>query len=81
VLALHAEIIQLGQTKGQIRDDLPATEIAQVFRQSIFGTLLIWSLYGDGSLLQRMETSFEVLWKGLEPRNLRPGANVVPLFW
>jgi AcrR family transcriptional regulator len=81
VLALHAEIIQLGQTKGQIRDDLPATEIAQVFRQSIFGTLLIWSLYGDGSLLQRMETSFEVLWKGLEPRNPRPGTNVVPLFW
>ncbi len=81
VLALHAEIIQLGQKKGQIRDDLPATEIAQVFRQSIFGTLLIWSLYGDGSLLERMETSFEVLWKGLEPRNPRPSTNVVPLFW
>jgi AcrR family transcriptional regulator len=68
VMALHSEIIQLGQQKGQIRDDLPALEIAQVFRQTIFGTLLVWSLYGDGSLLSRMEASFEVLWKGLAPR-------------
>jgi len=76
VLALHSEIIQLGQQKGQIRDDLPPLEIAQVFRQTIFGTLLVWSLYGDGSLLPRMEAAFEVLWKGLAPRNpgLTPGA-------
>src|SRR5271169_6473373 len=51
VLALHSEMIQRGQQRGEIRDDLPALEIAQVFRQAIFGTLLIWTLYGDGSLL------------------------------
>jgi AcrR family transcriptional regulator len=88
VLALHAEMIQLGQQRGEILDDLPAMEIAQVFRQTIFGTLLIWSLYGDGSLLHRMEAAFEVLWKGLTPRNsrstkgnLEPSPNVVPMFW
>jgi AcrR family transcriptional regulator len=79
VLALHSEMIQLGQLKGEIRDDLPALDIAQVFRQTIFGTLLIWSLYGDGSLLPRMEAAFEVLWKGLAPRNPRSATNVVPL--
>ena len=81
VLALHSEMIQLGQQRGEVRDDVPAIEIAQVFRQAIFGTLLIWSLYGDGSLLPRIEAAFEVLWKGLEPRNPRPAANVVPMFW
>lgn len=81
VLALHSEMIQLGQQRGEIRGDLPALEIAQVFRQTIFGTLLIWSLYGDGSLQSRMETAFEVMWKGLTPRNQEPVANVVPLFW
>lgn len=81
VLALHSEMIQLGQQRGEIRDDLPALEIAQVFRQTIFGTLLIWSLYGDGSLLSRMESAFEVIWKGLEPRNSRAPAGVLPMFW
>src|SRR4029077_8898749 len=43
VHALHTEMIQLGQDRGEIRNDLPAAEIAQVFRQTIFGTLLMWS--------------------------------------
>jgi AcrR family transcriptional regulator len=66
--ALHTQMIQLGQDRGEIRSDLPATEIAQVFRQTIFGTLLIWSLYGDASLHARIETAFSVLWSGLMPR-------------
>jgi AcrR family transcriptional regulator len=69
VLAIHSEIIALGQQRGEIRADLAATEIAQVFRQTIFGTLLIWSLYGDGSLLSRMQAAFAILWTGLSPRN------------
>jgi AcrR family transcriptional regulator len=81
VLALHTEMIQLGQQRGEIRDDLPAIEIAQVFRQTIFGTLLIWSLYGDGSLLSRMQAAFDVLWKGLTPRNGPSTAITLPLFW
>jgi AcrR family transcriptional regulator len=68
VLALHTEMIQLGQDRGEIRNDLPASEIALVFRQTIFGTLLIWSLYGDASLKSRMESAFEVIWSGLSPR-------------
>src|ERR1700739_3089814 len=81
VLALHSEMIQLGQQRGEIRDDLPAVEIAQVFLQAIFGTLLIWTLYGDGSLLSRMQAAFEVLWKGLTPRNGPSTAITLPLFW
>jgi AcrR family transcriptional regulator len=73
VHALHTQMIQLGQDRGEIRDDLPAAEIAHVFRQTIFGTLLIWSLYGDATLHARIETAFNLLWSGLAPR-----ANLVP---
>jgi AcrR family transcriptional regulator len=71
--ALHTQMIQLGQDRGEIRGDLPAAEIAHVFRQTIFGTLLIWSLYGDSTLHSRIETAFNLLWTGLAPRgNLAP---------
>jgi hypothetical protein len=80
VHALHTQMIQLGQDRGEIRDDLPATEIAQVFRQTIFGTLLIWSLYGDATLHDRIEASFNLLWTGLAPQNSPAPSGVVPLF-
>ncbi len=82
VLAFHTEMIQLGQGRGEIRDDLPAAEIALVFRQTIFGTLLIWSLYGDASLQSRMDSAFEIIWSGLAPRapsNLSSSAAVPPV--
>lgn len=68
VHALHSQMIQLGQERGEIRNDLPAAEIAHVFRQTIFGTLLIWSLYGDATLQTRIDTAFNILWTGLTPR-------------
>jgi AcrR family transcriptional regulator len=69
VQALHTEIVRLGQERGEIRNDLPASEIAQVFRQTIFGTLLMWAVQGDATLHPRMESAFNVLWSGLAPRN------------
>src|SRR5258707_1619601 len=66
---LLSQMIQLGQERGEIRDDLPAAEIAHVFRQTIFGTLLIWSLYADATLHSRIETAFNLLWSGLAPRD------------
>jgi len=69
VHALHTQMIQLGQERGEICSDLPAADIAYVFRQTIFGTLLIWSLYGDATLHARIESAFNVLWSGLVPRS------------
>jgi AcrR family transcriptional regulator len=77
VHALHTEIVLLGQERGEIRRDLPAAEIAHVFRQTIFGTLLFWSLHGDASLHARIDSAFNVLWSGLAPRKTedsRPAA-------
>jgi len=80
VHALHTQMIQLGQERGEIRDDLPAAEIAYVFRQTIFGTLLIWSLYGDATLHSRIETAFNLLWTGLAPRGNTAAPFPAPLF-
>jgi AcrR family transcriptional regulator len=78
VIAIHTEMIRIGQSRGEIRNDLPPEVIAHVFRQTIFGTLLIWTLHGDGTLLSRMEDSFEVLWSGLAPRGSPSPESAVP---
>jgi AcrR family transcriptional regulator len=75
---LLTEFVEIGQQRGELRKDLPAGDIAHVFRQTVFGTLLIWSLYGDDSLSTRIRTSFDVLWQGLSPRDgLAPAVPVV----
>ena len=67
--ALLTQFIELGQNRGDIRNDIPATELAYVFRQTVFGTLLLWSLFGDATLPDRIETALRVLWTGLAPRS------------
>jgi AcrR family transcriptional regulator len=66
--ALLTQLVQIGQQRREFRDDLPALELAQVFRQTIFGTLLMWSVYGDASLAERIERAMEILWMGMAPR-------------
>lgn len=69
IQGLHTQMIRLGQERGEIRSDLPAEEIAYAFRQTIFGTLLIWSLFGDATLHSRIEAACNVLWTGMAPRS------------
>ncbi len=67
-LALLTTLVQTGQDRGEIRNDLPAVEIARVLRQTILGTLLLWSVYGDASLTERMHDAYDLLWHGIAPR-------------
>ena len=78
VIAIHTEMIRIGQERGEIRNDLPPEVIANVFRQTVFGTLLIWALHGDSTLLSRMENAFELLWTGLAPRHAPAGSSQLP---
>jgi AcrR family transcriptional regulator len=66
--ALLGQLMRHGQDRREIRTDLPAEEIAQVWRQAIFGTLLFWSLIGDHTLTERIETSTRLLWDGIAAR-------------
>lgn len=65
---LLTRLVKLGQDRDEIRGDLTAEEIAQVFRQTVFGTLLIWSVMAEGSLAARMHAAFDLLWNGIAPR-------------
>jgi AcrR family transcriptional regulator len=73
---LLTELVQIGQDRGEFRRDLSAREIAQVFRQTTFGTLLLWSVFGDASLPERIRTAVNVLMLGLAPRGPADAAPV-----
>ena len=73
---LHTQIVELGQQRGEIRNDIAAPEIAHTFRQTILGTLLIWSVTADGTLRERIDSAFRILWTGLAPRNSGAQQNV-----
>lgn len=73
---LLAQLMRHGQERDEVRRDLPAEEIAQAWRQTIFGTLLFWSLIGDNSLPQRIESAVKVLWEGIAARNPAGGSFV-----
>jgi AcrR family transcriptional regulator len=65
---LLSQLMQIGQDRGEFRRDVPALEIARVFRQLTFGTLLLWSVYGDDSLAERLDRAIDILWTGFAPR-------------
>lgn len=73
-LALHTQIIEIAQSRGELRTDMPAIEIAHVFRQTIFGTLLMWSVTGDATLRERMRLALHMVWSGIAPTNLESRA-------
>src|SRR5262245_3478384 len=61
-----------GQQRGEIRADLRPEDMAQVLRQTIFGTLLFWSLVGDASLTERIEQSLGMLLGGISAPKSQP---------
>ena len=65
---LLAEIVQIGQERDEFRRDVSALEMARVFRQMTFGTVLLWSVYGDDSLAERLDRAIDILWTGFVPR-------------
>jgi len=75
---LLTKLIETGQERKEIRTDLPAADIAQVFRQTVFGTLLLWSVYGDSSLPDRIHMAFDLLWNGIAPQAETNPAHAAP---
>jgi hypothetical protein len=49
-----------------------------VFRQTVFGTLLMWSVYGDSSLPDRIHAAFDLLWNGIAPQPVSKPAHALP---
>lgn len=73
--ALLSRLIRHGQERVEIRSDLPAEEIAEAWRQTIFGTLMFWSLTGDATLTARIESAIRLLWEGIRQKSGEDSAN------
>ena len=66
-----AQLIALGQRRGEFRDDIPALELALALRHSMFGNVVLWSLAPETSLKERLDVVLEILLTGLVPRDGR----------
>jgi AcrR family transcriptional regulator len=62
---MAAEIIQLGQQRGEINPKLKKDQVALHFQQTFLGTLLLWSLRGESKLQKATEASFQHFWRAI----------------
>jgi AcrR family transcriptional regulator len=62
---LLAEILVVGQKRGEIRDDLPALSMAKSFQQGLFGTALLWSLDPVEPLSKAIDEMLDVMLAGM----------------
>ena len=67
------EIFKLGQARSELRADLTAAQMARGFQQSVFGSLVLWSLDPRGDLLAWLDVWLEMFLGGLDPKEYRPG--------
>jgi len=65
-------IFRLGQEHGELRADLTAQQMARGFQQSVFGSLVLWSLDPRGDLLAWLDVWLEMFLGGLDPKEYRP---------
>ena len=58
-------ILERGQQLGEVRNDLPALELARVMQHSFFGTNVIWALSAPSDLDKWIDKTFEIVWRGI----------------
>lgn len=68
---LLAKLIARGQQLGEIRQDSRPIELARLFQQTYFGTMILWALHPPSKLTDWLESTFDVFWSGVEPRRER----------
>ena len=62
---MAAEIVELGQQRGEIDPKLKKGQVALHFQQTFLGTLLLWSLRGEPKLQKATEASFQHFWRAI----------------
>jgi AcrR family transcriptional regulator len=68
-----AEIITIGQERGEISRDIPARQVARVMQQGIFGAFLLWALKPELEISTWLHPWIDVMLFGIVPRG-REGA-------
>jgi AcrR family transcriptional regulator len=56
------ELLTIGQQRGEIRRDWPASEMARVQQELAFGTSLFWALHPVAPLSKLLEGNLELFW-------------------
>ena len=57
-----AEMIKLGQKRGEIRRDRKPADLAMTFQRNVIGTLLLWAMQSEGDLDAWIEKTFHDFW-------------------
>lgn len=66
-----AEILTIGQKRGEIRADIASIELARAFQQSMFGAILLWSSNPIDALNEVIDRIVDVLWGGMRTSTVR----------
>ena len=61
-------IMAFGQERGEIRADRDASELARIFQQTMFGTMVMWTLHPPSHLGDWLDSTFDVFWSGIAAR-------------
>ncbi|MGB6430939.1 MAG: TetR family transcriptional regulator [Candidatus Acidiferrales bacterium] len=62
-----AEIVAIGQKRGEIRPDIPARHVARAVQQEIFGAFLLWALDPELELTTWLDTWVDFAFFGIVP--------------
>jgi len=60
-----AQILQMGQQRGEIRADLDCATYARIFQQGMLGSMSFWALHPDFSPADLVGDVVEVYWRGI----------------
>jgi len=60
-----AEIVAVGQKRGEINQRLQKERVATQLLQAAMGTILLWSAHGESALKDWFEDSFQHFWRAV----------------
>ena len=60
-----AEVVSVGQKRGEINARLQKEMVATQLMQAAMGTILLWSAHGESSLKDWIEDSFQHFWRAV----------------
>jgi AcrR family transcriptional regulator len=67
-----AEMMAAGQKRGEIRRDVTAEDLAQLFQQTFFGFMHLWVLLPNQRLSRRLDTAFDLFWAATSVQRAHP---------
>ncbi|MEN6575115.1 MAG: TetR/AcrR family transcriptional regulator [Phycisphaerales bacterium] len=60
-----AELMSLGQRRGEVRGDLVPIELAMVFQRAFFGTMFLWSVTPSRPLTDCLKETSNFVWSAI----------------